>query len=147
VESIEEGDYVLVNPHLLELVDVQGTSHKLVQRTIGPFEVMERINPVVYRLRLPDNYPMHPVFDLEHLCKCHMSKEELGKWTKLPDTREYLKASEEYVVEAILRHVGALPPENVSGPVGRIPTGRRYLGLRERSEERAGAKARVSPTS
>jgi hypothetical protein len=48
VESIKEGDYVLVNPHLLELVDVQGMGHKLVQRTIGPFEVMEKINPVVY---------------------------------------------------------------------------------------------------
>jgi hypothetical protein len=105
VESIEEGDYVLVNPHSLELVDVQGTGRKLVQRTISPFEVMERINPVVYRLRLPDNYPMHPVFNLEHLCKYHMSKEELGERTKLPDTREYLKASEEYAVEAILGHV------------------------------------------
>jgi hypothetical protein len=31
-------------------------------------------------------------------------KEELGKRTKLPDTQEYLKASEEYVVEAILGH-------------------------------------------
>jgi hypothetical protein len=57
VQSIEEGDYVLVNPHSLELVDVQGTGRKLVQRTIGPFEVMEKINPVVlacdYRILIP----------------------------------------------------------------------------------------------
>jgi hypothetical protein len=105
VENIEEGDYVLVNPHSLELVDVQGTGRKLVQRTIGPLEVMEKINPVVYHLRLPDSYSMHPVFNLEHLHKYHMSKEELREWTKLSDTREYLKASEEYVVEAILGHV------------------------------------------
>jgi hypothetical protein len=37
-----------------------------------------------------------------------MSKEELGERTKLPDTREYLKASEEYAVEAILGHVVCL---------------------------------------
>lgn len=48
---------------------------------------------------------MHPVFNLEHLHKYHMSREELGERTKLPDTQEYLKASEEYVVEAILGHV------------------------------------------
>ena len=35
VESIEEGDWVLVNPHSLELVEVEGTGKKLVQRTIG----------------------------------------------------------------------------------------------------------------
>jgi hypothetical protein len=33
-----------------------------------------------------------------------MSREELGERTKLPDTREYLKASEEYMVEAIFGH-------------------------------------------
>jgi hypothetical protein len=104
VESIEEGDYVLVNPHSLELVDVQGTGRKLVQHTIGLFEVMEKINPVVYCLRLLNTYSMHPLFNLEHLCKYHMPQEELGNRTKLPDTREYLKVSEEYVVEAILGH-------------------------------------------
>ena len=61
VESIEEGDFVLLNPHSLELVDVQGTGRKLIQRTIGPFKVLEKVNPVVYRIRLPDTYPMHPI--------------------------------------------------------------------------------------
>jgi hypothetical protein len=104
VESIEEGDYVLVNPHSLEPVDVQGTGRKLVQCTIGPFKVMEKINLVVYRLQLLDTYSIHPVFNLGHLRKYHMPKEESGELTKLPDTQEYLKASEEYMVEAILGH-------------------------------------------
>jgi hypothetical protein len=105
VENIEEGDYVLVNPHSLELVDVKGTGCKLIQRMIGPFEVLEKINPVVYRLRLPDTYSMHPVFNLDHLRKYHVSKEELGERTVLPETRNYLAASEEYIVEAIIGHV------------------------------------------
>ncbi|KAF7342678.1 Integrase catalytic domain-containing protein [Mycena sanguinolenta] len=104
VDKIEEGDFVLVNPHLLELVDVQGTGKKLVQRTIGPFEVLEKINPVVYRLRLPDTYPMHPVVNLEHLRKYHTSKPEFGERTKLPETHDYI-ASQEYVVEAIIGHM------------------------------------------
>ncbi|KAJ6496481.1 hypothetical protein C8R47DRAFT_1212798 [Mycena vitilis] len=65
---------------------------------------MERINPMVYRIRLPDNYPMHPVLNLEHLRKYHVSPPEFGERTKLPDTRDYLQPTEEYVVEAILGH-------------------------------------------
>ena len=82
------GDYALVNPHSLELVDVAGTSKKLIQRMIGPFEVVERINPMVYRLRLPDSYSMHPVFNLEHLKKYTPSPDKFGEHTELPSTRE-----------------------------------------------------------
>ena len=103
MEELEVGDYALVNPHSLELVDVAGTGRKLVQRMIGPFEVIERINPMVYRLRLPDTYSMHPVFNLEHLKKYIPSPDEFGERTELPPTRE-LRASEEYEVEAILGH-------------------------------------------
>ena len=103
VEDIKEGDLVLVNPHTLKLVEVEGTGRKLVQRMIGPFEVMERINPNVYRLRLPDSYPMHPVINIEHLKKYRQSPPEFSDRTTLPPTREFL-ASEEYEVEAILGH-------------------------------------------
>ena len=103
VEEMKVGDYALVNPHSLELVDVAGTGKKLIQRMIGPFEVVERINPMVYRLRLPDSYSMHPVFNLEHLKKYTPSPDEFGERTELPSTRE-LRASEEYEVEAILGH-------------------------------------------
>jgi hypothetical protein len=50
VESIKEGDYVLVNPHSLGLINMQGMGRKLVQHAIGPFEVIEKINLVVYCL-------------------------------------------------------------------------------------------------
>ena len=69
VEKIKEEDCTLVNPYTLKLVDSQGLGAKLIQRMIGPFEVMECINPLVYYLRLPNTYPMHPIFKLEHLRK------------------------------------------------------------------------------
>ena len=63
--------------------------------------MLEKINPVVYRLRLPDKYPMHPVFNLEHLRLYRPSDPEMVDRATLPDTRDYLNASEEY---AILGH-------------------------------------------
>ena len=48
--QFKEGDKVLVNPHSLEWVESKGEGVKLTTRWIGPFEVMQRINPNVYRL-------------------------------------------------------------------------------------------------
>jgi hypothetical protein len=103
VENIKEGDYILVNPHTLKLVNSQGLGGKLVQRTIRPFEVMEWINPLVYHLCLLDTYPMHPVFNLEHLRKYQQLDLRFRERTHLPTTHNFL-ASEEYEVEAILGH-------------------------------------------
>ncbi|RDB19235.1 hypothetical protein Hypma_013490 [Hypsizygus marmoreus] len=57
----------------------------------------------MYRLRLPDTYPMHPVINLEHLKLYRPSNPELGERTIMPSTWDFL-ASEEYEVEAILGH-------------------------------------------
>lgn len=102
-DDIKVGDMVLVNPHTLKLVEVEGTGKKLVQRTIGPFEVMEKVNPLVYRLRLPDTYPMHSIFNIHHLKKYHSSPPELGERTILPPTRDGI-ATPETEIEAILGH-------------------------------------------
>jgi hypothetical protein len=100
VDDIEVGDMVLVNPHTLKLVDIKGTGRKLIQCTIGPFEVLEKINDQVYRLRLPSNYTMHPVFNLAHLKKYKPSPAKFGDRTELP--RAISEAQEEYEVESIL---------------------------------------------
>ena len=47
---------------------------------------------------------MHPVFNLEHLRRYKPLDGSWGPRVTLPDTRDYLSASEEYVVEAILGH-------------------------------------------
>lgn len=47
-------DLVLINPHTLKLVDISGTGKKLVQKTIRPFEVLEKINLMAFQLHLPN---------------------------------------------------------------------------------------------
>jgi hypothetical protein len=65
--------------------------------------VIERINPLVYRLRLDSKYRMHPVINMEHLKLYRPSPPELGERTILPETRT-LMAKEEWEVEAIVGH-------------------------------------------
>jgi hypothetical protein len=101
-EEFEEGDEVLLNPHSLELVDVQGTGRKLLQRRIGPFTVTEKINSVVYRLNIPPEYKLHPVVNIQHLTKYYAASEG-NERPKLPDLRE-LAREEEYEVERIVGH-------------------------------------------
>lgn len=48
--QFNEGDKVLVNPHSLEWIESKGEGAKLSTRWIGPFEVMQKINPNVYQL-------------------------------------------------------------------------------------------------
>jgi hypothetical protein len=98
--EFEVGDEVLINPHSLELVNEKGFSHKLMQRKIGPFEIIEVISPTAYKLRLPNSYKGHNVFNLQHLTK-YLRSNELGR-PKLMNPRDTLPSSEEYKVEKIV---------------------------------------------
>ena len=48
-----------------------GLRGKLNPRYVGPFEVVERIGPVAYRLRLPESLAqVHEVFHVSTLRRC-----------------------------------------------------------------------------
>jgi hypothetical protein len=98
--ELEVGDEVLIKPHSLELVNEKGFSHKLMQRKIGPFKIIKVISLTAYKLRLPDSYKGHNVFNLQHLTK-YLRSNELGR-PKLTNPRDTLPSSEEYKVEKIV---------------------------------------------
>ena len=102
VPSLSLGSKVLLNPHSLEWIESKGEGGKLTPRWIGPFEITERFNPKVYRLRLPNKYPGSPVFNIKHL-KPYRTPEEEGQ-TKLPESTLQKEESQEYEVESILGH-------------------------------------------
>ena len=104
VPELRKGSRVLVNPHSLEWVDSKGAGAKLKQRWIGPFEVIQKINPKVYRLRMSDQYPGLPVFNIEHLKLYKESDEEWGERTLMKESRRSKPATEEYSVEAVVGH-------------------------------------------
>jgi len=40
---------------------------KLGMQCVGPFEVVEKVGKLAYRLRLPDGWKIHPVISIVHL--------------------------------------------------------------------------------
>ena len=64
------GDWVLLRLRPYRQSSAKGTSSasaKLAKQFYGPFQIVERIDPVAYKLKLPDEAKIHPVFHCSKL--------------------------------------------------------------------------------
>ncbi|GKD88038.1 hypothetical protein Tco_1359192, partial [Tanacetum coccineum] len=69
--EFEVGDRVLLKASPWKGVIYFGKKGKLAPRYVGPFEILERIGPVAYRLRLPEELSgVHDTFHVSNLKKC-----------------------------------------------------------------------------
>jgi hypothetical protein len=104
VPEFKKGDLAPINPHSLEWVKSKGKGAKLVQRWIGPFKVVQKINAKTYRLHMDSKYPGLPIFNIDHLKKYIPSPPEFRERTVLPETRRKKLAKVEYDIEYIVGH-------------------------------------------
>ena len=84
------------------LKDIKGKGKKLLPRYDGPFEIIEKISPLAYRLRMPASYGMHPVLNIGHLEIYRSSPPEFGNRVRIDLDREDFEALPEYEVERIV---------------------------------------------
>ncbi|GKE09965.1 hypothetical protein Tco_1413516 [Tanacetum coccineum] len=69
--EFEVGDQVLLKVSPWKGVRRFGKKGKLVPRYVGPFEILKRIGPVAYRLRLPKELSeVHDTFHVSNFKKC-----------------------------------------------------------------------------
>ena len=68
----------------------------------GPFEILQKISPLAYRLRMPASYGMHPVINIAHLERYVPSPPNLGTRSKKKMTRLDFEDLPEYEVESII---------------------------------------------
>jgi len=102
--SFEIGDQVMINVHSLRLPDViEGKGIKTTRRFEGPFEIIDKLSNITYRLRIPHEYDIHPVLSIAHLEKYVSSPEEFGKREQLEPLREKQKVTEEYKIIKIVK--------------------------------------------
>ena len=102
-QEFEKGDKVVINRKNLGLLrNEKGRGDKLLARYEGPFEIMEKISAVAYRLRMPASYGMHPVLNIEHLEKYQESPEEFGERPHARINRPSFDVLPEYEVDRIV---------------------------------------------
>ena len=95
--EFEEGKKVLINPHLLSLLRTdKGRGRKLLMKYDSPFEIIKKISPVSYRLRMPASYGIHQVLNIAHLKMYQTSPPEFSErpqkslnWEDFDDLPEY----------------------------------------------------------
>jgi hypothetical protein len=94
--------YAVGQEILLSTADIKPKfkgSAKLLPKWIGPYKVTEVINPVAYRLQLPDTLKLHTVFHAS-LLKPYKSDGRVLP----PPPPEMIEGEFEYEVESILSH-------------------------------------------
>ena len=101
-EIFAVGDKVLLSTRHLR-VD-QHLPSKLRRRFVGPYEVIERISSVAYRLDLPPAWRIHSVFHVANLKRFQESVEFDREGVPPPPI--IVEGEEEYEVDSILRHKG-----------------------------------------
>jgi len=72
--NYECGDWVLVKLRPYRETSAKGTPAsmgKLAKRYYGPFQIIERIGPMAYRLQLPKGARIHPIFHCSTLKPFH----------------------------------------------------------------------------
>jgi hypothetical protein len=74
-------------------------SRKLLPKWIGPFEVVQVVGPVAYKLKMNPGWRVHPVFHVPHL---ELYRED-GRIQPPPPPVE-MEGALEYEVESILEH-------------------------------------------
>ena len=75
---------------------------KLAMKRQGPFEIMEVLGPLTYKLKLPHQWKIHPVFHATLLTPYH-ENDTHGPNYPLPPP-DLIDGEEEYEVEAITAH-------------------------------------------
>ena len=97
-KKFEVGDKVWLDAHNLHLK----TTRKLTPRRLGPFEIIEEISPVVYKLKLPESWCIHNIFHTSLLMP-QVVTPEYGIPAD-PPLPELVDGESEFEVKNILQH-------------------------------------------
>ena len=102
-QDLVVGDLVLLNTEHIDLSNIPDSSIKKLQdRFVGPFSIVKIISKTTYKLELPSNWKLHPVFHISKLKK-HIDDIELFESRKASrPSPEIIDAFEEYEVECIV---------------------------------------------
>ena len=99
------GDMVLLSTKYLKLKADEGTKAraKLLPKFIGPYEIIQKVGTLAYKLGLPDTTRIHPVFHVSLLRDYHDPALVQGA-SPIPQPLDWLEGIPQYEVKKILDH-------------------------------------------
>ena len=101
-EEFEVGDKVWLSTRNFKVPNL--ISRKQQPRYIGPYEILVKYPLNSYKLKLPQGWKMHDVFNVSLLKRHYDSPEEFETRKSQPPKPIYINQEERYIVEAILGH-------------------------------------------
>ncbi|GJV67010.1 putative reverse transcriptase domain-containing protein [Tanacetum coccineum] len=117
----EVGESVLLKVSSWKGVMHFGKKGKLAPRYVGPFEILERIGPVAYRLRLPEELiGVHDTFHVSNLKKCLGNANLHVPLNEIKSTRLYVLLKETSCVDIVWK---LLVHQNCKLSQGGLPAG------------------------
>nr|GEZ20466.1 reverse transcriptase [Tanacetum cinerariifolium] len=82
--QVSDWVYLKLQPYRL-LTIRQGKHHKLSSKYFRPFQVIDWIGKVTYKLRLSHYAKVHPVFHVSQLKPCYVEAATMGKFSQCDD--------------------------------------------------------------
>ena len=96
------GDRVLLSASHLRVRHAVNAVNKLAPLFYGPYEVVEVISRVAYRLKLPPHFRIHPVIHISHLKAFNTDEDPASTRVVDPPPTEIIDGNEHFPVEAFL---------------------------------------------
>ena len=78
------------------------TSKKIAPKREGPFKITEVLRPITYKLKLPDQWKIHPVFDASLLTPFRETEAHGPNYSNPPP--DLIEDEEQYEIKAILAY-------------------------------------------
>ena len=83
--------YLKLQPHRQTTMR-HGRQHKLSSKFFGPFQVIQKVGKVAYKLQLPSDAKVHSVFHVSQLKPCYSESASMGRFPQC-DAEELLAAT------------------------------------------------------
>jgi hypothetical protein len=92
-------------------------SKKFISRYIGPYKIIEKIFSQTFKLDLPSNMKVHPVFHISLLKEFNSLSPETEIQDIIPSSNDMINGNDTYFVHSIIYHkISPHPSTYAKGP-------------------------------